>query len=148
LVPPTKEMIKIARQLRSATNSLRKRVKTDIARAKKQSDCKPLLKSAPDAQMNALLNNAQRKVNENILKSVLVCNSDCLTVSFADEVKSTRRELSRASKRAQKLAKQVVTCSGRVGGSDNPRAPRSEDALAKIINSTNRIVSECKVCPH
>ncbi len=147
-MPPTKEMVKIARQLRSATNSLRKRVKADIGRAKKQAGCKPLMKSAPDAQINVLLNNAQRKVNEKILKSVLVCDADCLTVSFADEVKSTRKELSRASKRAQKLAKQVVSCSGRVADSSNSQGPRSEDALARIINSTNRIVSECKVCPH
>ncbi len=147
LVPPTKQMKQIAKSVRVASNGIRGRLLSDVRRARSTNECGRVANAKAYKPILALLKSANSRVKRNVLKSVLVCDGKCLTVSFAREVKNIRKVLSKSAARSQKYARKVVACatasrqdSGRTDG------PRTEDALDKIVKDTKKIVSHCKVC--
>ena len=148
LVAPTKEMKKIASQLKKATNTISVRFKADKKRVRQNKSCKKLVKSKAEKDVSDLLLKAREDVKGRILRSVLVCDSDCLTVSFADEITGIRNTICKASKKSQSYARKVVACAPRTGGSSAESGPRGEDQLKKAVADTKRIVHECKVCKH
>lgn len=140
-------MRKIAKQVRQASNGIRARLLGDVRRAKDAVACGSLSGAKSYKPILALLKEANARVKKNVVKAVLVCDGKCLTVSFAGEVKSIRKVLSKAAGRAQKYARKVVECGANVRQSGNSTSgPRTEDALNQIVKQTNKIVSHCKVC--
>lgn len=126
-----------------------KRLKADIKRAKTYKACKKIADKAVYGPISDWLIAINAKIDQDILKSVLVCGTDCLTVSFATEVGNVRKLLNKASKMTQGYAKKVVKCAGvvRVGGGTSGGAS-TKDALDKAVNDTKKIVNNCKVCKH
>lgn len=142
-------MKKIATQIKSANNSIQKRFLADVKRAKGVKACSKAVTAEFVSTSKALFKEINEKTNTQILQSVLVCNTDCLTVSFEREVMGIRQLLGKASSNSQKLAKKVVKCSGSKAAPSNGKAgPRSDTDLNKIVNDTKKILTNCKVCRH
>jgi hypothetical protein len=147
LVRPTKEMRQIAARVRRAATGIRARLQSDIARAAVIPSCAELRATRRYAPILTQLSKANARVKRDILKSVLVCDGNCLTVSFATQVTGIRKKLARAASKAQAYARAVVSCgSGSSANQPGSSGPRTEDALNKIVKDTNKIVSHCKVC--
>jgi hypothetical protein len=139
-------MKKIANKLKNASKSIEQRLAGDVKRAGAFSSCRELLNSKSYASTKAKLAVARREADKRILKSVLVCGTECLTISFAEEVKKVKKSLTQAAKAANVYAKKVVTCSGIVRQGPGGKGQRTDSDLNQIVNDTNKIVSKCKVC--
>jgi len=148
LVAPTKEMKNIVSKIKKARNSIRSRFLADVKRSKGIGACKSITKTSID-KIKAQLDEINTRVDANILRSVLVCGEDCLTVSFANEVGEIRKMLNKVSKAAQSFAKKVVQCAPNSSANDaGGNAPRSDSALDQIVRDTKNIVTRCKICKH
>lgn len=130
LVKPTKEMKKIANKLKNASKSIEQRLAWDVKRAGTFSSCRELLSKKSYASTKAKLAAARREADKRILKSVLVCGTECLTVSFAEEVKKVKSGFS-GSRSQNVYAKSVVTCSGVVRQGSDGKGQRTDTILTK-----------------
>lgn len=141
-------MKKIASRLKEAAYQIEQRLAADVNRAKGYKACAKLTPQRVHGPTMKLIRSVEARTKKEILKSVLVCNDKCLTVSFAKQLGSLRKVLGKAAGQAQAYAKNVVQCAGvkHTGGVSG--GTRTDDSLNSIVNDTNRIVSNCKVCPH
>jgi len=146
LVKPTKDMKKIATKLKNAARGIEQRYAEDVKRAKGFTSCQKVAADKAYSSTKALLAAARREADKRILKSVLVCGSECLTISFAGEVKKVQKSLARAARGAKAYAKKVVDCSAVVRRDPGDKGQRTDSGLDQILNDTNKIVSKCKVC--
>ena len=135
------------RDLRRDPSDDRAAVKDDIKRAETYPSCKQISKVTTHRSIQSLISKIKAKIRIDILRSVMVCGSDCLTISFSKEVNSIRKLLNRASKMTQQYAKNVVKCSNvKRQLEQNPKQKRTEDVLDDAVNRTNNVVRECKIC--
>ena len=134
--------------LRKVANLIHIRLKDDIKRAESYTSCQKIADVTTHRAITTLISKIKAKIRIDILRSVMVCGSDCLTISFAKEVRSIRKMLNRASKMTQRYAKDVVQCSNvkRLAKDKDPEAKRTEDVLDNAVNRTKNVVRECKIC--
>lgn len=140
-------MKKIAQDVKKANNQIRNRFEADLKRAGSYKSCASVAKDKSIKATKRLLADIGSMTDKRIIKSVQVCGTDCLTVSFARDVADIRALLTKASADVQKYAKKVVTCAKSTKPSTGGKnGPRTDDALSQIVKDTKNIVTHCTVC--
>lgn len=140
-------MKKISSELKKVTKAVRLRLTPDIKRAKSFKGCKKIASKSSHGPISDWMVAINAKIDNEILKSVLVCQNGCLTVSFAEQVDAIRKLLTQASKATQAYSKKVVKCSGVVRkGSGSPSGNNPKAAIDKAFKDSHKLVDKCTVC--
>ena len=146
-VAPTSQIKKIGSQFLSTTSAISKIVNADLARAKANANqCKGINRISIQQQARLFQEQINAEIQAHILRSVLLCNSDCLTVSFKKESDLVLSITQKYSNLAKTLARKVVQCSAKT----TPRKPSSlkssAERLNQLIKQNKNQKVECTVC--
>jgi hypothetical protein len=88
----------------------------------------------------------KREVSRNILQSVEVCGTDCVKVSFLNEVGIVKDMLKKYGNTAKSTARKVAACAKSVR---RPGTASSSSTLNKVTSAINKPVKvDCTVCPN
>lgn len=147
MIAPTNDMREITLDLRKVTNLIQIKLNADRVRATQYRGCEKIASSRTYSSINKLVAKIKKRIKAKILRSVMVCGSDCLTISFTAEIKALRSELKRASIRTQRYARSIVNCS-QVKRNTNPQesSRTTKDMLDDAVKRTTRINKHCQVC--
>lgn len=144
-VPATEEMKTIGSKLLKITKGIDKAIKDDIKRAKAQGkNCKNIPVADINAKKKQLISQVNAAIKANILTSIQICGTDCLSISFDKEVKNIRGFLTSLATTSKNLAKDVVKCS-KLKKKDI-KGPTTAQAVSNLVSQTNNINVHCTVC--
>ena len=147
-VSPTAEMLAIGNTLNSSTKAISNIIKADILRASKATKCRRTINiKTLQTYIRTTETAIRREISRNILQSVEVCGTDCVKVSFLNEVDVVRNMLKRYGNAAKTNAKKVASCARSV------RRPGTSTSgattLNKVTSAINKPVKvDCTICPN
>lgn len=145
-VAPTSQMTAIGTSLMNSAKTISQIIKNDLSRASRSKKCDSVIKAKTiQNYIKTTEASVKKELNNNILKSIEVCDTSCVKVSFLSEVSIIKKILKEYGDFAKTNARKVVTCAKNVRGNGTGTVSTStltqvNQALAAKINVT------CNVC--
>lgn len=140
-------MQKIGSDLLKLTSTIDKSIRADLVRAKTAKSCKKSINVKQYDKTRAnLLQQIKDEVNQNILRTIDLCGTDCLELSFNRERDAVKHNLALMTSQAKKLAKGVVKCAGTAKKKSPKKAARTDTRLDSQLKTVDGLNVNCKVC--
>lgn len=145
-VKATTEILGFEKKLMKTVASLQKRVVADSKRDAKYKCGLNSADSVKEAQsiVNQLSQNATRIFKEGVEVCGDLTKSNCVTVSFAEQVKAEQSTIRKLEKVATNLAESVSKCFDKKKITrENPRG-ETRDTIGTVRKDLNTLVQNCK----
>jgi hypothetical protein len=146
-VAPTAEMLAIGNTLNTSSKAIGNIIRADILRASKATKCRSTVNIKTLRQYIRTTESAiKREISRNILQSVEVCGTDCVKVSFLNEVGIVKDMLKKYGNTAKSNARKVAACAKSIR---RPGTASSSSTLNKVTSAINKPVNvNCTICPN
>jgi hypothetical protein len=140
-------MLAIGNTLNTSSKAIGNIIRADILRASKATKCRSTVNIKTLRQYIRTTESAiKREISRNILQSVEVCGTDCVKVSFLNEVGIVKDMLKKYGNTAKSNARKVAACAKSIR---RPGTASSSSTLNKVTSAINKPVNvNCTICPN